>query len=170
MAKHYLPDISVQMVPNGYVLKFKGAKQPGVYLYFSVEELLKGFMLHIGLKMTDQLNKENIDDFMTAAMNWPENEKCIKEINRLQTQLRVANRNRHSLALKLIQERRRFLELVDDVNGAVCTFKRHKDVAEMLSKFVSHYSGVKHLTFKSLGATDLKNMPDEPVDDEEDEE
>jgi hypothetical protein len=39
--------ITVQTLPNGYALNFDGDRRNG-YMYFNVDDLLKGFMIHIG--------------------------------------------------------------------------------------------------------------------------
>ena len=44
--------ITVQTLPNGYSLNFDGDRQNG-YMYFNENDLLKGFMIHIGLNMTE---------------------------------------------------------------------------------------------------------------------
>ena len=83
--KKKLPKITVTTVTNGYVLTFDKAKHE--FMYFSPEKLLEGFMVHIGLRMTDQLTEENIKSFVDAAINWKENAKCLKEIEKLKMQL-----------------------------------------------------------------------------------
>ena len=65
--KKKLPQITVSTVANGYVLTFDKGKHD--FMYFSPEKLLEGFMVHIGLKMTDQLTEENIRNFVDASIN-----------------------------------------------------------------------------------------------------
>ena len=81
--------IDVDTLPNGYSLKFDGMKQQGGYMYFTPEQLLEGFMAHIGLEMTDQLNMETIRDFLVTAIKWKDNKACVKEIERLKNALRL---------------------------------------------------------------------------------
>ena len=107
----YLPKIEVKTLPNGYSLEFDGMKQKG-YMYHNSEDLLKGFMVHIGMEITDQLNMETVDDFIVTAMNWKDNEKCIKEIERLTAALKTAERATDN-AMK------RFADKQDRVNGFV---------------------------------------------------
>ena len=70
MAKRekHLPNISVRTLANGYSLEFEGMAQQGGYMYFTPDKLLEGFMLHIGMNMTEQLNPSTMQDFITAAM------------------------------------------------------------------------------------------------------
>ena len=58
--------IRVETLPNGYCLKFDGMKNPTGYMYFTPEALLEGFMLHIGLGITEQLNTETMQDFLVT--------------------------------------------------------------------------------------------------------
>ena len=55
MKKKDIKHIYVSTLQNGYSLSFDGMSEKGGYMYFSIEDLLKGFMMHIGLNMTDQL-------------------------------------------------------------------------------------------------------------------
>ena len=89
--------ITVQTLPNGYALNFDGDRQNG-YMYFNVDDLLKGFMIHIGLNMTEQLSMENIDDFLVAVMNWNETGKCINELRRMEEELTLAQTSRNRIA------------------------------------------------------------------------
>ena len=72
-------------------------------------------MLHIGLEVTQQLNPELMQDFIIAAINWKENEKCVKEIERLTTALKVLGVKRVSLAKRLITERNRHIALYNTI-------------------------------------------------------
>ena len=92
------PRIEVKTLPNGYSLEFDGMKKQNGFLYFNQEQLLEGFMIHIGLEMTDELNTDLIKDFLIAACNWNENKKCMKEIERLSTELRAEKRKNQKLS------------------------------------------------------------------------
>ena len=97
------PRIEVKTLPNGYSLEFDGMKQHGGFMYFNREKLLEGFMVHIGLEMTDQLNTEIIQDFIEAACTWKDNKKCVKEINRLTEELRIEKSRNDRLSKKLMR-------------------------------------------------------------------
>lgn len=98
-----LPKIEVRTLNNGYQLRFDGMKGIG-YMYYSPEKLLEGFMLHIGLKMTEQLNVENMQDFIETAINWRDNEKCVKEIASLTSQLKAANSSLEAMKRRVKRE------------------------------------------------------------------
>ena len=163
MEKKELPKIEVETRPNGYSLKFHGMKQSGGYLYFTTEKLLRGFMLHIGLGMTGDLDTETMDDFIVAACNWKENEKCVKEIDRLATELKKAMRSRAYFAKLLCTERYRYNALIDDILKAQKDLKDYPD-KDIKGKFERLLKGRKRnveLTLDGLGV-----RYDDTIDDE----
>lgn len=153
MKKKELKNITVQTLPNGYSLTFDGMKQSNGYMYFTEEKLLEGFMLHIGLHMTDQLNTETMQDFIVAAMNWNDNEKNVKEIGRMTAQLKTAGNMRVALAKRLIAERERFVKLVEAISKLANEFKGDKKKQERLYTIIKNYTKTKPYTLKDLGIT-----------------
>ena len=169
-----LKKIEVLTLPNGYSLTFEGMKQPHGYMYFTPEKLLEGFMAHIGLGMTDQLNMENIQDFLVAVMNWNEEKKNVKEIERLNTQLRMSDNSRVAIAKRLITERNRFLAMVDGIGKMANEFKANKEVKDRLYALIKNFSKIRPYTMKdfSVNAEMINNFEqdqqqqDEETDDE----
>ena len=142
MAKEkFLPNIEVRRLTNkkAYSLTFDGMKQSQGYLYYTPDKLLEGFMAHIGLGMTDQLNMENIQEFLVAAMNWNSEEKNVKEIARLNASVRQANGGRVAMAKRLMAERMRFVTLVDGIAKLANEFKATKDVQERLNNLIKNH-------------------------------
>ena len=68
------------MLPNGYDVKI-GKKN---MLYFNEQELLEGLFVHVGLKIDDYINKQTINDLMTACATYPDGTKALEEISRLE--------------------------------------------------------------------------------------
>lgn len=129
-----LKNIKVTTLPNGYSLDIEG--QAG-WLYFTQEKLLEGFMLHVGLEITDQLNTETMDDFIVAAINWKENKECVKEIKRLTTALKQAQIRFNAMAEKYVAERRRYRLLFDCITGMINEISEkgpRKRLADMIKK------------------------------------
>ena len=122
-----LPMIHVETLPNGYALRFDGMKNDG-YMYFTPQKLLEGFMLHIGLHMTEELDIETMQDFIVAATQWNDNKKCIGEIERLNAELKSLAYNRMIIANKLIMERKRLLTLRDAIDKMATKYKGLKDL------------------------------------------
>ena len=167
--KREITMIKVETLPNGYSLEFDGMSKKGGYMYFSPEKLLKGFMLHIGLEMTDQLNTETMDDFIVAAINWKDNKECVKEIERLTRELRLMTGKRASLARRLILERNRHIALCDAIGSLLKETKDNpeKDLRKALEKMMKEKKSMFPLTLQSLGVGENDDIEDdEEVDDE----
>ena len=152
--------ITVQTLSNGYALNFDGDRHNG-YMYFNVDDLLKGFMIHIGLKMTEQLSMENIDDFLVAVMNWNETGKCIKELSRMEEELTLANTGRNRIARMMIDEREKHLELVNNIKALIRKLESYPDkyIAESLRKLILSRKAMKAITMSGLGI----NVKDEEL-------
>lgn len=161
--------INVETLPNGYSLKFDGMSQNGGYLYFTPEKLLEGFMLHIGLNMTDQLNTETMQDFIVTAMNWRDNKKCVKEIGRLTLDLQKMTGRRASLARQLVLERNRYIAIIEDVSSAIVELKDHpdKNIKKRLEKILSGKKKPMPLTLRGLGVKDEDFIEEETDEDHE---
>ena len=162
--------IDVETLPNGYSLKFDGMTKKGGYMYFTPEKLLEGFMLHIGLNMTDQLNTETMQDFIVAACNWKDNKDCVKEIERLKNALRLMTGRRASLARQMIQERNRYNGIIDDVGSMIAELKDYpdKDIKKRLEKVLKGKKRMPQLTLQSLGVNPDEAVDDEPNDEDDD--
>lgn len=164
--KKPLPFIQVVQHPNGYGLAFEGQKKPQGYMYFSVDDLLKGFMCHIGLEMTDQLNMDTIDDFLEAVINWRTNEKCIGEIDRLRQELAKAKVSRNAIAKRLMTERARFCALVESVNQLANEYRGRKDDQDQILKLIKNYTKTRPFTEKEVGIDGAITVETEEEDEE----
>lgn len=92
MANKKLTPIKVETVPNGYTLDVNGQG----YMYFNLEELLKGFMVHIGLNELEYINMEGLESFIEAAVKWKDNGKLVKELTKCKAKLErleLSNKN-----------------------------------------------------------------------------
>lgn len=165
--KTKLPNVSVTTLPNGYALTFDGMRQPKGYLYFTLEDLLKGFMIHIGCGKTDQLDMSSIDDFLDAVLAYKDKDDCIEEIQRLQSQVDIAERRRNYMARRLIFSRGQLVDLVKDIDRLAFEYKNLPSVSIELRKAIKKFSTTKPLTLKELGVTsdDIKDSDDETEED-----
>ena len=164
--KKKLPKIEVHSVANGYVLTIEGHRQE--YMYFSPEKLMEGVMVHIGLKMTDQLSAETISSFIDSALQWNDLKKSTAEINRLKNQLNNLQRNRNGLAKRLIQERDRMLMILDYCQAVVIGKHGLSDAIARLNSQVGKLHGLKKLTSRELGITSADvEIDEEEVEDDE---
>jgi len=155
MAKKKLPFISVELIPNGYSLKFEGMTQPNGYLYFSPDKLLDGFMMHIGLGMTGQLDTSTMQDFIVAVCKWSDNKKCVDEIERLKLEMKMLKGKRAALARRLIDERRRHRSLAEDINSLIHELKDYPDksIRERLSKEMRGRTNLFELSLDKLNVS-----------------
>ena len=164
MRRKKLPKIEVKTAPNGYQLSIEGHKQE--YMYFSPEKLMEGVMVHVGLKMTDQLSAETISSFIDSALQWNDLKKSTAEINRLKTKLNNLQRNRNGIATRLMHERDRFMYLIELCKDVVIGKHGLTDAIAKLNSQVGKLHGLHKLTPKELGIT----SDDVIEEDEEDEE
>ena len=164
--KKPLPFIQVVQHPNGYGLAFEGQKKPQGYMYFTVDDLLKGFMVHIGLEITEQLNMETIDDFLEAVINYKSNEKCIKEIERLKQELVSVKGSRNAMARKLMAERARFCALVKSISQLSLEFRGRKEDETRILKAIKNYTQTRPYTEKELGIDGTITVETEEEDEE----
>ena len=164
--KKKLPKIEVHSVANGYVMTIEGHRQE--YMYFSPEKLMEGVMVHIGLKMTDQLSAETISSFIDSALQWNDLKKSTAEINRLKNQLNNLQRNRNGIATRLMHERDRFMYLLELCKGVAIGKHGLTDVIAKLNAHVGKLHGLKKLTPRELGITSADvEIEEEEVEDDE---
>ena len=160
----------MQTVPNGYTMAIEGHRME--YMYYSPEQLLEGVMMHIGLKMTDQLNMDNVKDFLSVVLEWHDAEKRIKEIHNLKAQLRAMASKRNGLARRLIDERRECISLRNDLSIIKEAAQPSVDdmVKELSATILKKHREQKPLTMDSLGVTIDQITDDEPDEEELDDE
>ena len=163
-----LPKIEVHSVANGYVLTIEGHRQE--YMYFTPEKLLEGFMMHIGLKMTDQLNMENVKDFLTIAIEWHDAEKRIKEIDRLKAALSAITSKRNGLARQMRDERARYISLYNDLTIIRDAAKPSTDdmLRELTETIMKRHREQKPITAASQSITSNDVITDDDEENRED--
>lgn len=170
MTRHKkLKRIEVRTLPNGYSLDFDGAHANG-FMYYTADKLLEGFMCHIGLKMTEQLDMDTMQDFITTAINWRDNEKCIREIDRLKRELTTMTNKRNSLARQLILERNNYNELhadIERINKELKSPFATDMVASIAGTTLHNHKRKAELSLKLLGVDSDAIIPDDEEDDKE---
>ena len=72
--------VRVATVSNGYTLDLVIEGQKQGYMYFNLEELLEGFMYHVGLLEVSPYGKAEIREFLDAASKWQDNGLLVKEL------------------------------------------------------------------------------------------
>ena len=155
--------IEVRPLPNGHSLRFEGMYPKGGFMYFSNVELLKGFMVHIGLEVTGQLSMEEIDGFIEAAIRWRDNKECVEEIERQKEELRHLTNKRNIIAKRLVDERQYNLNLVEEIRSNLVNVKNILPEKVYNTLLTIIRTNKKPIILKSLGVSG-----DAIIDDSED--
>ena len=160
-----LPRIEVRTVPNGYSMAIEGHRQE--YMYYTPEALVKGIMMHIGLKMTEELSKDNIEAFLESTIQWDSLKLCNKEIAKMKREVYDANKNHRGIAKRLVAERARTLQIIELARD--CAIGKHSltDALAKLHAYVRKVGPLKRLKLSDLG---IKSYDITDEDDEEEKE
>ena len=165
--KKKLPRISVKTLPNGYSLSIEGHRHE--YMYFSPEKLLEGIMVHVGLKMTEELNTETIKSFIDSAIEFHNMKASHKELQKAQREVDKVNRKYRAIANKLIKERHRMLRLCNLAKACVTGHHSLTDALAALHARVHNDGQLKELSLADFGITSDQILDDEEDDDETEE-
>ena len=157
--KKKLPKIDVRTVANGYTLTIEGHKQE--YLYFSPEKLMEGVMVHVGLKMTEQLSPDTIKSFIDSALEWNNLKASHKELQKAKRETDRVNKLYRSLARRMIDERRRMLRLCRLAKDCVTGHHSLTDALAALHARAHLDGQLKEFTLKDFGITS-----DQIIDDD----
>ena len=169
MAKRekHLPNISVRTLANGYSLEFESMAQQGGYMYFTPDKLLEGFMLHIGMNMTEQLNPSTMQDFITAAMACKDTKAMMKEIEKVRDEIAKMNAKYHALVVRMINERRRLVFMVNDLKSAH-GYTSVSEIKKPLGAAIKSNATLKLLTLKDFGYKNTDIIEDNEEEDDDD--
>ena len=166
--KKKLPHISVQTLPNGYSLSIEGHKHE--YMYFSPEKLLEGIMVHVGLKMTEQLSTDTIKSFIESALEWNNQKAIRKELQKAQREMDRVNSKYRAVANRLIKERHRMLRLCKLAKECVTGSHSLTDALAALHARVHNDGQLKEFSLADFGITSDQILDDEEDEDETEEE
>ena len=83
MTKKARPSIDVKTVPNGYTLTV----DKGNYMYFTPEELLMGFMMHVGCGVTTELDTDKLPSIVAAIVAYPTQQELVQRVAELERQI-----------------------------------------------------------------------------------
>ena len=108
MEKKTLTTIKVENVPNGYTLDVNGQG----FLYFTTEELVEGFLVHVGMKEADFLSRDAIKKLLEASQKWKDNGKLVKELAKCKMKIERLEGNNRQLKKKLSK----YVDDLDDLD------------------------------------------------------
>ena len=164
--KKILKRIEVRTLPNGYSLDFDGARANG-FMYYSEDKLLEGFMCHIGLKMTEQLDTDTIKSFIDSALEWNNLKASHKELQKARRETECITKMYRSTVKRLIDERHRMLRLCQLAKNCVTGHHSLTDALAVLHARVHKDGMLKELSLKDFGITSDQITDDEEDEDEE---
>ena len=161
--KKKLPQIEIRTLANGYSLSIEGHKQE--YMYFTPDKLLEGFMVHVGLKMTEQLSPDTIKSFIDSALEWNNLKASHKELNKAKRETERVNRLYRSVAKRLIDERQRVLRLCRLAKDCVTGHHSLTDALAALHARAHLDGQLKRLTLGDFGIKSDDILPDDEEED-----
>ena len=126
-------------------------------------------MVHVGLKMTEQLSPDNIKSFIDSALEWNNQKANRKEFQKWEREMDKVNRKCRALANRLINERHRMLRLCKLAQA--CTIGHHSltESLQALHARVHNDGQLKEFSLADFGITSDQILDDEPADDGDDE-
>ena len=161
--KKKLKRIEVHTLPNGYSLAIEGHKQE--YMYFTPEKLLEGFMVHVGLKMTEQLSTDTIKSFIDSALEFHNMKAHHKELQKAKRDTERIGAKFRNTAKRLIDERHRMLRLCKLAQNCVTGHHSLTDALAALHARAHQDGMLKELSLSDFGITS-----DQIVDEDDDDE
>ena len=126
-------------------------------------------MVHIGLKMTEQLDPNIIKSFIDSALEWNNLKASHKELNKAKRETERINRLYRSLARRMIEERQRVLRLCQLAKDCVTGHHSLTDALAALHARAHLDGQLKEFTLADFGIkSDDILIGDKPQDDNED--
>lgn len=111
MKKKKLPEISIQKVPNGYILKAGESET----LHYTVQQLVDGFMYHVGLDIAKYADRETISSLLTACSTWPKEGDAIMAVAKLEAECETLRRTRDSDTKTIRELREKNAKMYDEL-------------------------------------------------------
>lgn len=159
MRRKKLPKIEVRTSPNGYSLSIEGHRHE--YMYFGPEKLLEGIMVHIGLKMTEELDTDTIKNFIDSALEFHNMKASHKELTKVKRDMDRLNKRYHNAVKRLIDERHRMLRLCRLAKDCTLGKSSLTDALAALHARVHQDMQLKELSLKDFDITS-----DQIIDDD----
>lgn len=172
MAKKQLTKVSVHTLPNGYSLDVAGRG----YMYFTLQELVEGIFVHVGLQKLDWIDRDTITNLMTACATWPKEGDAIQQAARLTAQVETLQQIRTNYVDIIAKQKNQLIGLsmkLTDTTAKLARFlsaekpvedkKQPKNVSkgDVLPK-VKTPKTTSHITHGDLAQTS-KRKPIEPT-------
>ena len=118
-------------------------------------------MVHVGLKMTDQLDPNTIKSFIDSALEWNNIKASHKELQKAKRETDRVNKLYRSLARRMIEERQRVLRLCRLAKDCVTGHHSLTDALAALHARAHLDGQLKEFTLSDFGITS-----DQIIDDD----
>jgi hypothetical protein len=102
-------------------------------MYFTLQELLDGIFVHVGIHKLDWLDRDTITDLLTACATWPKEGDAIQEAARLMAQVESLQQGRNKDASTIATLK----------NQLASTSKKLADTKAKLARFLSEEKPVE---------------------------
>ena len=90
----------------------------GEYMYFTPEELLMGFMMHVGCGVTTELDKDKLPSIVAAMVAYPTQEELVQRVVELERQIESLGRKPKTAIKKAKDDDDRVTDHPDDKKPA----------------------------------------------------
>ena len=145
MKKKEKTQIKLETLPNGYSLEVGNKK----YMYFTLAELVSGFIVHVGMGIDDYMDKEELNDIVTVLLKLKPSKADIKKLARQE----MLTRKSEETAAKRKKSRVRDSLSTAESSPATEPYS-HPDIIPPASDIVIR----QRLMVPLKNATDLKNV------------
>jgi hypothetical protein len=119
-------NITVSTVANGYTLDFLMGDNKQGYMYFTREDLVEGFIYHVGLLEMAPAHKGYMTRLLKAMSIWTNTEKLIKKLLRLEDDLQQEQEKNNPLKEQIKYKSKR----------VTCLMAQNKSLREKLREYV----------------------------------
>lgn len=148
--------IEVETVPNGYAVDIEGHG----YLYFTEQELMEGMIMHILENKSGDMNKEESRGFVNIVRQWSDISDAMKEVQRLTRELAAMTKNRNGLARKVISERNRTRDILQDIEISI-----QNESFSTLRRKLQQMKGLRVIELKELGVNSNAIATDDDLEE-----
>ena len=128
MKKENKTEVKIVTVPNGYTLDIhKGGTDHG-YLYFTLPQLLEGFIYHIGMEEMESVTNVEMHALIEASMTWRDRRDNISAILQLETENQALRNSITALCDKIDSQKHLLAQLREKNSVLRATVKKYEEV------------------------------------------
>ncbi len=126
--------ITVSTVPNGYMMDLSSPQIHQGYLYYRIEDLIKGMIYHAGLKEIEPEEKAYITRVLKSFSKWNDVKELTDKLFKMEELLRLEKESTHSLQETVKQKKARIAKLTADNAVIRQKLKKYEDKEKQARK------------------------------------